>query len=152
MTIKRLACLVAATMSLGASSAQAQSDWAGTGTDHLPPDPTVPYLPAVSPLICPNGEHGMPRRAGDGARRADERARLRSRRRVQRRVSDDHPGARATRPVRRGSSTGPTAINHEARTYAQEYFDQYDRWHAGAPSGSTSPAWGSRFARHDTSR
>ena len=32
-------------------------------------------------------------------------------------------------------------MNHEARTYAQENFDQYDRWHGGAPSASVSPAW-----------
>src|SRR4051812_36547701 len=56
MTITRLACLVAATVMLGAGSARAQLPWPGVGTEHLPPDPTVPYLPAVSPLICPGGE------------------------------------------------------------------------------------------------
>jgi hypothetical protein len=56
MSIKRLACLVAATVILGAGSARAQSPWPGPGTEYLPPDPTVPYLPAIPPLICPNGE------------------------------------------------------------------------------------------------
>jgi hypothetical protein len=34
----------------------------------------------------------------------------------------------------------PDRINHEARTYAQEYFRQYDLWHAGDTSAA-SPAW-----------
>ena len=51
MRMKRLACLVAMTVILGAGSAHAQS------TEHLPLDPTVPYLPAIGPVLCPNGEH-----------------------------------------------------------------------------------------------
>jgi hypothetical protein len=34
----------------------------------------------------------------------------------------------------------PDRINHEAKTYAQEYFDQFERWHAGDTAG-TSPSW-----------
>ena len=34
----------------------------------------------------------------------------------------------------------PDRINHEARQYAQEYLDQYQRWHAG-DIASVSPAW-----------
>jgi hypothetical protein len=41
---------------VGAGSANAQSQWAGAGTECLPPDATVPYLPAVRPVICPDGE------------------------------------------------------------------------------------------------
>ena len=43
MRSKHLACLVAATVMLGAGSAQAQLPWPGPGTEHLPPDPTVSY-------------------------------------------------------------------------------------------------------------
>ena len=140
MTIKRLACLVLATMSLGASSAQAQSDWADTGTDHLPPDRTVPYLPAVPPLICPNGEH-----ACLGALATELGTRTNA-------LGCDHAAVFSdaylaiTQALQDATATPgffdrPDRINHEARTYAQEYFDQYDRWHAGAPSGSASPAW-----------
>ena len=151
MTIKRLACLVAATVSLGASSAQAQSDWADTGTNHLPPDRTVPYLPAVPPLICPNGEH-----ACLGALATELGTRTNA-------LGCDHAAVFSdaylaiTQALQDATATPgffdrPDRINHEARTYAQEYFDQYDRWHAGAPSGSASPAWEVAFraSRHQS--
>jgi hypothetical protein len=34
----------------------------------------------------------------------------------------------------------PDRVTHEARTYAQEYFDQYDRWHSG-DRAAVSPSW-----------
>ena len=47
----RLACLVAAISILLCGTAHAQAPWGGTGTELLPPDPTVPYLPAVPPRM-----------------------------------------------------------------------------------------------------
>jgi hypothetical protein len=139
MRINHLACLVAASVMLGAGSAQAQLPWPGPGTEHLPPDPTVPYLPAVSPLICPSGEPAClaalatELRVRTGALGCDHDA-----------VFSD---AYLTITEAIGDATGtpgffdrPDRVNHEARTYAQEYFDQYDRWHAGNRSAA-SPAW-----------
>ena len=139
MRIKQLACLVAATVMLGGGSAQAQLPWPGPGTEHLPPDPTVPYLAAVSPLICPDGEPACltalatELRVRTGALGCDHDA-----------VFSD---AYLTITEAIGDATGvpgffdrPDRVIHEARTYAQEYFDQYDRWHAGDRS-TASPAW-----------
>ena len=132
MSIRRLACVVAAIASLSAGSAHAQS-----GTDYLPPDPTVPYLPAVQPLICPKGEPAC---------LAELVTELSARTEA---LGCDHAAvfsdAYLTITEALADATGtpgffdrPDRVNHEARTYAQEYFDQYDRWHAGA---SVSPAW-----------
>jgi hypothetical protein len=139
MTLKRMACLVAAISTLGAGSAHAQSLWPSPAAEHLPPDPSVPYLPAAPPLICPNGEHAcLDALASDLRGRTDA-------------LGCDHgavfsdayltitealAGATATT----GFFDRPDRVNHEAKTYAQEYFDQYDRWHAGKPP-AVSPAW-----------
>ena len=57
MTLGRVVCVAVAALLLGAGPARAQVlPWPGPGTEHLPPDPTVPYLPAVPPVICPAGE------------------------------------------------------------------------------------------------
>ena len=137
MRIKQLACAVAAAVVLGAGSAQGQLPWPGPGTEHLPPDPTVPYLSAVSPLICPDGEP-----ACLTALATELRVRTAA-------LGCDHDAvfsdAYLTITQAIGDATAmpgffarPARVNHEARTYAQEYFDQYDRWHAGDRS---SPAW-----------
>jgi Family of unknown function (DUF5995) len=132
MRMKRLACLVAAAVILGAGDAPAQS------TGLLPPDPTVPYLPAVAPVLCANGEHGCVT-----ALAADLGARTEA-------LGCDHAAVFSdayvtiTRAIAQASGTPgffarPDRVNHEARTYAQEYFDQYQRWHADP--ASASPAW-----------
>src|SRR5688572_29649800 len=49
-------CVVAGVLAVSApTSAVAQVPWLGPGTEHLPPDPTVPYLPAVAPVLCADG-------------------------------------------------------------------------------------------------
>ena len=54
MRFKQLACLVAATVMLGAGSARAQLPWPGVGTEHLPPDPTeAAHQKIVAELIDP---------------------------------------------------------------------------------------------------
>src|SRR3954471_23462118 len=56
MRITYAACLVVAIVALSTGSARAQVPWPDLGTEQLPPDPTVPYLPAVPPLICLDGD------------------------------------------------------------------------------------------------
>jgi Family of unknown function (DUF5995) len=121
MSIKRLVCLVAAIVSLGAGSAHAQSNWPGTGTEQMAADQTVPYLPAVPPLICPGGEQAC-------------LAALATELSARTQALQDATGTP-------GFFDRPDRVNHEAKTYAQEYFDQFDRWHAGAPFAVASPAW-----------
>ena len=144
MRLTRVAWLVVATMILGGGSAQAQLSWPGTGTESLPPDPTVPYLPAVAPVICPNGEP-----ACLGALSAELDARTAA-------LGCDHDAVfsdayltitKALRDATRtpGFFDRPDRVTHEAKTYAQEYFDQYDRWHAGDAS-TVSPAWQVAFS------
>jgi hypothetical protein len=134
MSITGVVCLVAATMVLGVGSAQAQTD-----TGSSPPDPTVPYLPPVAPLICPNGDSAC--LAGLASNLGARTAAL----------GCDHDAvfsdayltitqALQTATGSQGFFARPDRINHEARTYAQEYFDQYDRWHAGQLF-AVSPAW-----------
>jgi hypothetical protein len=139
MSITRVACLVAAMMILGAGSAQAQLSRTALDTGSSPFDPTVPYLPPVAPLICPNGEPAcLVALATDlGARTGG--------------LGCDHDAVFSdayltiTQALQAATGTPgffdrPDRINHEARTYAQEYFGQYDRWHAGQLA-SVSPAW-----------
>jgi Family of unknown function (DUF5995) len=140
MSIKRLVCLVAAIVSLGAGSAHAQSNWPGTGTEQMAADQTVPYLPAVPPLICPGGEQ-----ACLAALATELSARTEA-------LGCDHAAVFSdaylaiTQALQDATGTPgffdrPDRVNHEAKTYAQEYFDQFDRWHAGAPFAVASPAW-----------
>ena len=137
MSIRRLACVATVIASLAAGSAQAQSS---IGTEQPAPDWTVPYLPAVPPLICPGGEQAcLAELASELSARTEA-------------LGCDHAAvfsdAYLTITQALEDATGtpgffdrPDRVNHEARTYAQEYFDQYDRWHGGAPSASVSPAW-----------
>jgi hypothetical protein len=139
MSMKRVACLAAATVILGAGSAQAQDPWPSPGTESLPPDPTVPYLPAAGPLICLDGEP-----ACLGALATELRSRTDA-------LGCDHAAifddAYLTITEALQDATGtpgyfarPDRVRHEARTYAQAYFDQYDGWHAGQLAAA-SPAW-----------
>jgi hypothetical protein len=139
MSMKRVACLAAATVILGAGSAQAQAPWPSPESGSLPPDPTVPYLPATAPLICPDGEPAcLDALATELRSRTDA-------------LGCDHSAifsdAYVTITEALQDATGtpgffarPDRVRHEARTYAQAYFDQYDRWHAGE-AAAASPAW-----------
>jgi hypothetical protein len=123
--------------------------WPLPGSPPLPPDLTVPYLPAVNPL-CPGGELSCIQQL---------ESLLQDRTTA---LACDHDAvfadayvtitraliAATTTP---GYFTRADRVNHEARQYAQEYFDQYERWHAGDTS-SVSPAWRIAFqAAHDQS-
>jgi hypothetical protein len=135
-----LAAVVVAVVT-GASVTPSQAaavPWPLPGSPPLPPDLTVPYLPAVRPL-CPTGRiacfHELER-----VLVAKTRA-----------LGCDHDAVFAhayvtvTRALIAASRTPgyfdrPDRINHEARQYAQEYLDQWRRWHNGNRS-SVSPAW-----------
>ena len=131
-----LAILIAV---LASQPARAQGPWLGPGTEHLPPDATVPYLPAVSPLICADGAPTcFTELEADLVARTDA-------------LGCDHDAVfgdaylTITRALIEATGTPaffarPDRITHEAKTYAQEYFDQYARWHAG-DAAATSPSW-----------
>ena len=137
--MRRVVCVAVSVLLLGVGAARAQVlPWPGSGTEHLPPDPTVPYLPAVSPVICPAGEPVcIDRLAAELRRRTAALG-----------CSHDAVFADAYVTITRAlvDATGayifdrPDRVRHEARTYAQEYLDQYARWHAG-DRASVSPAW-----------
>jgi hypothetical protein len=140
MSIARVVCLAATAVIVGAGSAHAQFSWPGSGTEYLPPDLTVAYLPAVPPLICPNGEPDCL-----AALATELSARTEA-------LGCDHAAVFSdayltiTRALSDATGTPgffdrPDRVNHEAATYAHEYFDQYDGWHAGEPFVSASPAW-----------
>jgi hypothetical protein len=139
VNFRLLVCLVAAISALMPGAARGQVPWPGDATEHLPPDPTVPYLPGVPPLICPQGE---PDCLVALETELGERTNA---------LGCDHDAifADAYLTITRAliDATGspslfarPDRLRHEAKTYAQEYFDQYDRWHSGDRTG-TSPAW-----------
>ncbi len=148
MKLGRLACLAAAIAVLASGTAAAQAPWLGPGTEHLPPDPTVPYVPGLAPLICADGAAScflalesdlVGRTAALGC---DHDAVF------------SHAYLTITRALIDATGTPgffarPDRINHEAKTYAQEYFDQYDRWHAGDAAG-TSPSWQVAFRAAET--
>src|SRR4051794_24886693 len=139
MRIKQLAYLVVAIVVLSTASAPADAAWLDAGTEQLPPDPTVPYLPAVAPVICPKGQ---------GACLAELETQLQTRTDA---LGCDHDAVFSdayltiTQAIHQATATSdffdrPDRVNHEARTYAQAYFDQYDDWHAGE-TAAVSPAW-----------
>jgi hypothetical protein len=139
--LARLACVVCtvAVALLVPGTARAQVPWLGPGTEPLPPDPTVPYLPAVAPLICADGAASC---------FTELEATLQQRTAA---LGCDHDAifSNAYLTITRAliDATGtpgffarPDRINHEARTYAQEYLDQSARWHSG-DAEHTSPSW-----------
>ncbi|HWT25001.1 MAG TPA: DUF5995 family protein [Solirubrobacteraceae bacterium] len=139
MKLAPLACLAVTLAVLAPGTAAAQAPWLGPGTEHLPPDPSVPYLPAVAPRICTDGAASCFQ-----ALEADLLARTNA-------LACDHDAvfSHAYLTITRaligatnapGFFRRPDRITHEAKTYAQEYFDQYARWHAGA-AAATSPSW-----------
>jgi hypothetical protein len=140
-TIRR-AVLLLATLLLAVAPAARAGDppvpWPLPGSPPLPPDPTVPYLPAVNPL-CPGGSIACFLQLESILRGKD------------RTLGCSHDAVFAdayltiTRALIVATSTPgyfdrPDRINHEARQYAQEYLDQYRRWHAG-DTANVSPAW-----------
>jgi hypothetical protein len=140
--MRRLVLLVAVLVLLmpaAPASAATPVPWPAPGSPPLPPDLTVPYLPAVGPVICRDGELSC---------FSDLEAELSDRTRV---LGCDHDAIfthaylTITRALIAVTASGdffdrPDRVTHEAATYAQEYFDQYDRWHAG-DRAAVSPSW-----------
>lgn len=139
MRVVLVVCVAVATVGLATGSAEGQVPWPGLPTPLLPPDPTVPYLPAVKPVKCISGRPACVRQlATELRRRTDSLG-----------CSHDAVFSDAYVTITRaigaaGATPGffdrPDRVRHEARTYAQAYLDQYDRWHAGKRS-SVSPSW-----------
>lgn len=119
--------------------------WPAPGSPPLPPDYTVPYLPGINPH-CVDGrfecwtllEQELIRRT---------------------RAVGCHHGAifsdayvTITQSLKAATVDGvwqrPDRIAHVARNYAQEYFDNRDRWYAGARD-TVAPSWQVAFAAAD---
>lgn len=136
--------------------------WPVPGSPPLPPDPTVPYLPATGEVICPGGELTCVREL------------LRTLTRHRDTLGCDHDAIFADAYVTitegyhesvttpgyfdaldrpsglgpRGDYDRPDRVNHEVRTYAQEYLDQFHRWHHG-DRATVSPSWAIAFQAAD---
>lgn len=119
--------------------------WLAPASPPLPPDYTVPYLPGINPH-CPDGrfecwtllEQELLRRT---------------------RAIGCHHGAifsdayvTITQSLKAATVDGvwqrPDRITHEAKNYAQEYFDNRDRWYAG-DRDRVAPSWQVAFAAAD---
>ncbi|GAA5127260.1 DUF5995 family protein [Haloechinothrix salitolerans] len=146
-----------ALVSLFLSTAQASADppvqWPLPGSPPLPPDYTVPYLPAVDP-VCVEGRlscvkhletvlrhHTATLGCDHDAVFAD--AYLTITRGYLESATDPEYFDDLERidPLAvRGTYDRPDRINHEVRNYAQEYLDQYAAWHSGNRD-EVSPSW-----------
>jgi hypothetical protein len=140
---------VAGLTATGPMSAGGRAPWPAPGSPPLPPDLTVPYLPGVG-TICAEGRlscfHDLEAAL---ARRTEA-------------LGCDHDAIFAdayltiTRALidattRPGFFDRPDRITHEARQYAQEYFDEYDRWHSGDRAGVAGSWRIALQAAHDES-
>ena len=139
MRVVRVVCVAVAAVVLVTGSAEGQVPWPGLPTPLLPPDPTVPYLPAVKPVKCISGRPACVRQLAAELRRRTNALGC----------SHDAVFSDAYVTITRaiGTAAGtpgffdrPDRVRHEARTYAQAYLDQFDRWHAGKRR-SVSPSW-----------
>lgn len=133
-------------LALAASSVSAQLlPWPAPGSPPLPPDYTVPYLPGINPH-CVDGrfecwtllEQELIRRT---------------------KAVGCHHGAifsdayvTITQSLKAATVDGvwqrPDRIAHVAKNYAQEYFDNRDRWYAG-DRDTVAPSWQVAFAAAD---
>ncbi len=120
--------------------------WPAPGSPPLPPDLTVPYLPAAGPVECIEGQFSCW---------------VQLEKELQHRTAalECHHGAifsdayvTITRGLKSATSNGvwqrPDRVTHEAKNYAQEYFDNRDRWYAG-DKASVAPSWQVAFAAAD---
>lgn len=134
-----LATLVALLTPATSAAAQTPLPWPAPDSPPAPPDMTVPYLPPVDPVICGDGDmscfHGLEQELQQRTEALGchhdavfSDAYLT----ITRALIDA-----ATTP---GVFQRPDRITHEAASYAQEYFDQFDQWHAGDRS-RVAPSW-----------
>ncbi len=110
--------------------------WVVPASPPLPPDYTVPYRPGVRP-ICPQGKMAC---FYDLKRELERRVAA---------LGCSHHAIAADAYLtitnqligftQAGLFHRPERLTHEARQYAQEYLDQFDRWRAG--SANVSLAW-----------
>lgn len=157
--------LVCATLaSLLLPVAQAGADplpWPLPGSPPLPPDYTVPYLPAVNP-VCVEGklscvlqlETTLQQKVAalgcdHDAVFADAYLTI-TRGYIESATDPDYFDdlARIDPLAVRGTYDRPNRINHEVRNYAQEYLDQYAAWHTGSLD-EVAPSWRIAFQAAD---
>lgn len=120
--------------------------WLLPGSPPLPADPTAPYLPAVDPVQCKDGRFSC---------WTDLESEL-----IQRTAAlGCHHGAifsdayvTITTSLKHATQDGvwqrPDRVTHEAKNYAQEYFDNRDRWYAG-DTAQVAPSWQVAFEAAD---
>lgn len=153
------AAVLAVTLVPGPAAAAEPLPWPIPGSPPLPPDYTVEYLPSVDPVYCKRGDLACVYQLEQILAQHTKD------------LACDHDAvfAEAYLVITRGyleSATTPDyfddidqidaispppghydrldRVNHEVRNYAQEYLDQYERWHAG-DKNSVSPSWDIAF-------
>lgn len=159
-----LVCATVASLLLPLAQASADEPvpWLLPGSPPLPPDYTVPYLPAVEPVSCVAGKLSCVTRLETELQRHTAA------------LGCDHDAVfadayltitrgyldSATDPeyfdtlervdplAMRGTYERPDRINHEVRNYAQEYLDQYALWHTGRRD-EVAPSWAIAFQAAD---
>lgn len=141
-----LAFLVASLLPAAAAANGLPLPWLLPGSPPLPADPTVPYLPSVDPVQCKNGQFSC---------WTDLENEL-----IQRTAAlGCHHGAifsdayvTITTSLKNATLDGvwqrPDRVTHEAKNYAQEYFDNRDRWYGG-DKASVAPSWQVAFDAAD---
>ncbi|WP_034271663.1 DUF5995 family protein [Haloechinothrix halophila] len=158
--------LCAMVASLVLPMAQAGADepvpWLLPGSPPLPPDYTVPYLPAVEPVSCVEGtlscvrqletilqQHTAALGCDHDAVFADAYLTI-TRGYLESATDPDYfDDLERLDPLAvRGTYERPDRINHEVRNYAQEYLDQYARWHTGHRD-EVAPSWAIAFQAAD---
>lgn len=136
-------------LALGAGMMSAHAEvlpWPAPGSPPLPPDYTVPYLPPFNVVQCRNGKFDCWTQLS--AELVERTALL-----------GCHHGAifsdayititaALTQATLDGTWERPDRITHEAKNYAQEYFDNRDRWVAGDRE-HVAPSWQVAFSAAD---
>jgi len=161
--LRFLVCAAAASLLLPVAQAGAAEPlpWPLPGSPPLPPDYTVPYLPAVNP-VCVEGklscvlqlETTLQQKVAalgcdHDAVFADAYLTI-TRGYIESATDPDYFDdlVRIDPLAVRGTYDRPDRINHEVRNYAQEYLDQYAAWHSGN-LGEAAPSWRIAFQAAD---
>lgn len=158
-----LVVAIAATLFALPASAAEPLPWVLAGSPPLPPDYTVSYLGPVGHVLCRGGgldcvrelertltQHTAELGCDHDAVFAD--AYLTITRGYLESATDPHYFDGLTgryEPIYpSGWYQRPDRINHEVRTYAQEYLDQFHQWHHGDRS-RVAPSWAIAFQAAD---
>jgi hypothetical protein len=120
--------------------------WPAPGSPPLPPDLTVPYLPSVDPVRCKDGSFSC------WTQLENELIARTSALGCHHGVIFSDAYVTITQALKAATAAGvwarPDRVTHEAKNYAQEYFDNRDRWYAG-DTAHVAPSWQIAFAAAD---